>query len=109
MVGSAGSAEKVAACREFGAAEAWNYREQDFAEEVKRLTDGKGIDAILDTRKSLESNVAPLLAVETMLIAISGVDKTLGGGVTRPSSAGPAHSWRAHPHRSAPHRSAGPQ
>lgn len=48
MLATAGSAEKVAACREFGAAEAWNYREQDFAEEVKRLTDGKGIDAILD-------------------------------------------------------------
>ncbi|APT57907.1 NAD(P)H-quinone oxidoreductase [Roseomonas gilardii] len=48
MLATAGSAGKVAACREFGAAEAWNYREQDFVEEVKRLTGGKGIDAILD-------------------------------------------------------------
>ena len=80
----------------------------EFSRQIHQMADSSSpaqtvhrIDAILDTRKSLESNVAPLLAVETMLIAISGVDEKLRGRVARPSSAGPAHGWRAHPHRSA--------
>jgi NADPH2:quinone reductase len=45
---TAGSAEKVAACREFGADAAIDYRAQDFVEEVKTLTGGKGVDVVLD-------------------------------------------------------------
>jgi len=45
---TAGSDEKCAACRRFGAAAAINYRTQDFAEEIKRLTDGRGVDVVLD-------------------------------------------------------------
>ncbi len=45
---TAGSADKCQACRELGADVAINYREQDFVEEIKRLTDGAGIDVILD-------------------------------------------------------------
>jgi NADPH2:quinone reductase len=45
---TAGSAEKCAACERLGAERAINYRTQDFVEEVKRLTDGKGVDVILD-------------------------------------------------------------
>lgn len=45
---TAGSAEKVAACLGFGADAAIDYRAQDFVEEVKRLTGGKGLDIVLD-------------------------------------------------------------
>jgi NADPH2:quinone reductase len=45
---TAGSPEKVAACLEFGAEEAFDYRNQDFAEEMKRVTGGKGADVVLD-------------------------------------------------------------
>ena len=45
---TAGSAEKVAACLELGADAAIDYRAQDFAEEVKTLTGGKGVDVVLD-------------------------------------------------------------
>ncbi|HYF09233.1 MAG TPA: NAD(P)H-quinone oxidoreductase [Acetobacteraceae bacterium] len=45
---TAGSDEKCRACTGFGADAAINYRTQDFAEEVKRLTGGKGVDVILD-------------------------------------------------------------
>lgn len=45
---TAGSAAKVEACLGFGADAAIDYRAQDFAEEVKRLTGGKGVDVVLD-------------------------------------------------------------
>lgn len=45
---TAGSAEKVAACRELGADAAINYRSEDFAEEVKKLTGGRGVNVVLD-------------------------------------------------------------
>ncbi len=45
---TAGSAEKVAACLRLGAAAAIDYRAQDFLEEVKRLTGGRGVDVVLD-------------------------------------------------------------
>lgn len=48
VIATAGSAEKCAACEKIGAHHAINYRERDFAEETKRLTDGRGVDVILD-------------------------------------------------------------
>ena len=45
---TAGSAEKCAACVALGADAAINYKTQDFQEEVMRLTDGQGVDVILD-------------------------------------------------------------
>lgn len=45
---TAGSEEKCAACRKLGAEAAINYRTEDFADVVKRLTDGRGVDVILD-------------------------------------------------------------
>lgn len=59
---TAGSAEKLEACRELGADILVNYREQDFVEEVKAATDGQGADVILDVvgAKYLEQNVKAL-------------------------------------------------
>lgn len=48
VIATAGSAEKCAACEKLGADAAINYRERDFVEEVKRITDGRGADVILD-------------------------------------------------------------
>ncbi len=45
---TAGSAEKCSACEALGAERAINYRTEDFVEEVKGLTSGKGVDVILD-------------------------------------------------------------
>ena len=45
---TAGSPEKVAACLEFGAEEAFDYKTQDFVEEMKRVTGAKGADVVLD-------------------------------------------------------------
>ncbi len=43
-----GSDEKCRRAEELGAAHAINYREQDFVAEVKRLTEGRGVDIVLD-------------------------------------------------------------
>ena len=43
-----GSDEKAKACKELGAVLAVNYRTQDFVEEVKSFTNGKGVNVILD-------------------------------------------------------------
>ncbi|MFC0407544.1 NAD(P)H-quinone oxidoreductase [Roseomonas elaeocarpi] len=48
MLATAGSPDKLEACRRFGASDAFNYREEDFAEAVKRATDGQGVDVVLD-------------------------------------------------------------
>ncbi|WP_438951992.1 NAD(P)H-quinone oxidoreductase [Porticoccus sp.] len=45
---TAGSDEKCAYCLQLGAEAAINYRQQDFVEEIKSLTDGVGADVILD-------------------------------------------------------------
>ena len=45
---TAGSAEKCAACEKLGATRAINYREEDFVAVIKQLTDGRGVDVILD-------------------------------------------------------------
>ncbi|MEP7068196.1 MAG: NAD(P)H-quinone oxidoreductase [Usitatibacter sp.] len=45
---TAGTPEKCAACEKLGAARAINYKTEDFVAAVKALTDGKGVDVILD-------------------------------------------------------------
>jgi len=48
VIVTAGSDDKCAACLKLGADHAINYKTQDFKEEAKRLTGGKGVDVILD-------------------------------------------------------------
>ena len=48
VIATAGSDDKCAACLKLGADHAINYRTQDFVEEAKKLTGGKGVDVILD-------------------------------------------------------------
>jgi putative PIG3 family NAD(P)H quinone oxidoreductase len=48
VIVTAGSDEKCARALEIGAAHAINYRTADFVEEVKRITDGRGVQAVLD-------------------------------------------------------------
>lgn len=43
-----GNSEKAQACLDLGAERAINYREEDYLSVVKELTDGKGVDLILD-------------------------------------------------------------
>jgi putative PIG3 family NAD(P)H quinone oxidoreductase len=68
---TAGSAEKLAFCRELGAEIGIDYREQDFVEEVRAATDGHGADVVLDIMgaKYLARNV-DVLATGGRLVGI---------------------------------------
>ncbi len=48
VLATAGSDEKCAACVGLGAQHAINYKSQDFVAEALRVTDGRGVDVILD-------------------------------------------------------------
>jgi len=45
---TAGSDERAAAAQSLGAVLGINYRTQDFVEEIKKATDGRGVDVVLD-------------------------------------------------------------
>jgi len=45
---TAGSEEKLAACKDLGADVCINYKTEDFVARIKEETDGKGVDVILD-------------------------------------------------------------
>ena len=48
VIGTVSSDSKKQLVREFGADEVINYETHDFAQEAMRLTDGRGVDLILD-------------------------------------------------------------
>ena len=68
---TAGSAAKLDRCRELGASILVNYRDQDFVEQVRQATDGRGADVILDNMGAiyLARNVE-LLATNGRLVVI---------------------------------------
>ncbi|MBP0463271.1 quinone oxidoreductase [Roseomonas sp. PWR1] len=49
VIGTAGSAAKAEVARAAGCAHVVLYRDQDFVAEVRRLTDGRGVDAAYDS------------------------------------------------------------
>jgi putative PIG3 family NAD(P)H quinone oxidoreductase len=74
---TAGTSDKLQACRSLGAEVLINYREQDFVEVLAQATHGRGADVILDNigAKYLSRNVGAL-AVNGRLVIIG-----LQGGV----------------------------
>lgn len=76
---TAGSARKLAVCRELGADLAIDYSAQDFVAEVASATDGAGADVILDNMgaKYLDRNL-DALAVQGRLVIIGMQGGTRG-------------------------------
>jgi putative PIG3 family NAD(P)H quinone oxidoreductase len=71
VVTTAGSPEKLELCRELGADLAIDYREQDFVEVVAEMTEGHGVDVILDNMgASYLSRNLDALATEGRLVVI---------------------------------------
>ncbi len=79
VLATAGSEEKLRVCRDLGAEVAINYREQDFVDEVRAATDGRGADVVLDNMgaKYLARNV-DALATEGRLVIIGMQGGTKG-------------------------------
>ncbi|TFV78621.1 NAD(P)H-quinone oxidoreductase [Blastococcus sp. CT_GayMR20] len=76
---TAGTAQKLDACRELGAEVAINYREEDFVERIREETDGAGVDVVLDNMgaKYLGRNVE-VLATGGRLVSIGFQGGTKG-------------------------------
>lgn len=72
---TAGSDEKCQACLDLGADVAINYKQKDFAEEINNITDGKGVDVILDMVAGdyVEKNIA-IAAEEGRIVHIAGLN-----------------------------------
>lgn len=67
-----GNADKVAACKKVGADVAIDYKTQDYVEEVLKLTDQKGVNAILDmVGGSYMQRNLKALAIEGRLLQIA--------------------------------------
>jgi len=49
LIGTAGTDEKCALAKQHGAAHVINYSTQDWVKEVRQITGGKGVDAVLDS------------------------------------------------------------
>ncbi len=67
---TAGTDEKCATCVTLGAEAAINYRDEDFAARIRALTDGRGVDAILDLVGAayFERNLASLAEDGRLLV-----------------------------------------
>ncbi len=85
VIATAGSDDKAAACVKLGADHAINYRTQDFEAEVKRITDGRGVDVVLDmVAGSYVARELKCLAEDGRIVIIAvqgGVDAQIDAGL----------------------------
>lgn len=84
---TAGTDDKIKFCEQHGATKAINYKTQDFAKEIAQLTDGKGVDVVIDFvgQSYWESNIASLARDGRMVLLglMSGME------TDRPLNMGP--------------------
>jgi len=84
VIATAGSDEKCAACIALGADHAINYKTADFSAEARNLTDGKGVNVILDmVAGSYVAREVECLAEDGRLVIIA-----VQGGVKAEFNAG---------------------
>lgn len=70
VLATVGSAEKASLAGELGAGHVINYRQEDLGERVQELTEGRGVDVILDVvgAKYLETNLRSLAPAGRLVI-----------------------------------------
>jgi len=78
VITTVGSADKAARTKELGADVTINYREQDFAAEVQKLTDGKGVDVIIENVASDNLAKDLTIAAKNSRIIIIGTGTAKG-------------------------------
>ncbi|MCC5984202.1 MAG: quinone oxidoreductase [Rhodobacteraceae bacterium] len=69
LIGTAGTDEKCALALEHGATHAINYNREDFAARVRALTEGRGVDAVMDSvgRDTFQGSIDSLRPVGMMI------------------------------------------
>jgi len=84
VIVTVGSDDKAQACLQLGADHAINYKTHDFVSEVARLTDGRGVDVILDmVAGAYVAREIDCLAEDGRLVIIAvqgGVDAQVNAG-----------------------------
>jgi NADPH2:quinone reductase len=83
VIATVGSAAKVAIAKSFGADEVINYREEDFAERVRALTGGRGVDVAYD------SVGKDTLAKSLSVVAPRGMLVSFGNASGKPDAVDP--------------------
>ncbi|MBM4259234.1 MAG: zinc-binding dehydrogenase [Deltaproteobacteria bacterium] len=78
VITTVGSADKAARTKELGADVAINYKTQDFAAEVQKLTDGKGVEVILENVASDNLAKDLVIAAKDSRIIIIGTGTAKG-------------------------------
>jgi NADPH2:quinone reductase len=85
VIVTAGSDDKCAACLKLGADHAINYKTHDFEAEVKRLTDGRGVDVVLDmVAGAYVAREIKCLAEDGRIVIIAvqgGIDSQIDAGL----------------------------
>lgn len=85
VIVTAGADDKCEACLKLGADHAINYKTQDFVAEAKRLTEGRGVDVILDmVAGSYVAREVEALAEDGRLVIIAvqgGVKSEINAGL----------------------------
>jgi NADPH2:quinone reductase len=76
VIATVGSDEKIERLKQYGLDEGVNYREKDFVTEVRRLTDGKGVDLAVDpVGDTLEGSIR-CLAYRGRAITVGNVSRS---------------------------------
>jgi NADPH:quinone reductase len=85
VIATAGSDDKCKACIELGADHAINYRDKDFADEVLRITDKRGVNVVLDmVAGAYIAREIKCMAEDARLVIIAvqgGVESQIDAGV----------------------------
>jgi NADPH:quinone reductase-like Zn-dependent oxidoreductase len=78
IITTAGAEEKLIKAKELGADEVINYKEKDFVEEVKRLTNKRGVDIVFEhTGGEIFEKSIPVLAKGGKLVTCGSTDNYL--------------------------------
>jgi len=79
VITTAGTDEKLKKAKDLGADEVINYKEKDFVEEVKRLTDKRGVDVVLEhTGGEIFEKSIPTLAKGGRLVTCGATSDYVG-------------------------------
>lgn len=81
------SEEKAAFCRELGAEETINYRREDFAERCLALTDGRGVDVIIESAgfDNFDKNLDAICVDGRIVLMGAGLGKNQRAGFRVPA------------------------